>query len=64
MVSSCILIVNSDQVVALRALSFSVVLIYIHFVSSFLQPNLPETLFVLNIDRCFLSFPLFPKKDL
>ncbi|KAH7034433.1 hypothetical protein BKA57DRAFT_476179 [Linnemannia elongata] len=32
MVSSCILIVNSDQIVALRALSFSVVLIYIHFI--------------------------------
>ncbi|KAG9060838.1 hypothetical protein KI688_007907 [Linnemannia hyalina] len=32
MVSSCILIADSDQIVALRALSFSVVFIYIHFI--------------------------------
>ncbi|CAO3568674.1 unnamed protein product [Mortierella alpina] len=31
-ISSCILVANSDHIMALRALSFSVVLIYIHFI--------------------------------
>ncbi|KFH66476.1 hypothetical protein MVEG_07001 [Podila verticillata NRRL 6337] len=49
--SNCILITNSDQIVALRALSFSVVLIYIHLTGYYgpVQTSLTNGLWTIRL---------------